>query len=138
MAPSMQTPAQSMLRRPAASAAVMACAASATSDSAYRTISPGGRFCIATSKASAKRDSQAYAAGSLLNRLELSTGGRGGRSGNRWNPGTMNGLRRLSKGLTEEPFMANERIPEDPYRSTFARDELRNPAVLDNELQPDP
>jgi hypothetical protein len=34
--------------------------------------------------------------------------------------------------------MANERIPEDPYRSTFARDELRNPAALDNELQPDP
>jgi hypothetical protein len=34
--------------------------------------------------------------------------------------------------------MTNERIPEDPYRSTFARDELRNPAALDNELQPDP
>jgi hypothetical protein len=39
--------------------------------------------------------------------------------------------------------MANERIPEDPYRSTFARDELRNPTardsqLLDNELQPDP
>ena len=33
MQPSMQTPAQSMLRRPAASAAVIACAASATSDS---------------------------------------------------------------------------------------------------------
>jgi hypothetical protein len=39
--------------------------------------------------------------------------------------------------------MANERIPEDPYRPTFAGDELRknelrNPALLDNELQPDP
>jgi hypothetical protein len=35
--------------------------------------------------------------------------------------------------------MANERIPEDPYRPTFAGDdELRGPALLDNELQPDP
>lgn len=34
--------------------------------------------------------------------------------------------------------MANERIPEDPYRPTFAGDELRRPALLDNELQPDP
>jgi hypothetical protein len=39
--------------------------------------------------------------------------------------------------------MANERIPNDPYRPTRADDdlrgdELRNPARLDNELQPDP
>lgn len=34
--------------------------------------------------------------------------------------------------------MANERIPRDPYRPTFANDELRDPARLDNELQPDP
>jgi hypothetical protein len=35
--------------------------------------------------------------------------------------------------------MANERIPEDPYRPTFPGDEeLRRPALLDNELQPDP
>ena len=34
--------------------------------------------------------------------------------------------------------MANERIPRDPYRPTFANDELRSPAALDNELQPDP
>jgi hypothetical protein len=34
--------------------------------------------------------------------------------------------------------MANERIPEDPYRPTFANDDLRRPAQLDNELQPDP
>jgi hypothetical protein len=34
--------------------------------------------------------------------------------------------------------MANERIPENPYRPTMAGDELRRPAVLDNELQPDP
>ena len=34
--------------------------------------------------------------------------------------------------------MANERIPEDPYRPTFAGDEMRRPAQLDNELQPDP
>lgn len=33
--------------------------------------------------------------------------------------------------------MANERIPEDSYRPTFAGDELRRP-LLDNELQPDP
>ena len=39
--------------------------------------------------------------------------------------------------------MANERIPNDPYQQTIAsdelrRDDLRNPARLDNELQPDP
>lgn|ERR1700761_4386380 len=34
--------------------------------------------------------------------------------------------------------MANERIPEDPYRPTFAGDDMRRPALLDNELQPDP
>jgi hypothetical protein len=39
--------------------------------------------------------------------------------------------------------MANERIPNDPYRPTRADDDLRgddlrNPARLDNELQPDP
>jgi cell division protein FtsN len=39
--------------------------------------------------------------------------------------------------------MANERIPNDPYRPTFAGDDLRGddlrgPARLDNELQPDP
>ncbi len=34
--------------------------------------------------------------------------------------------------------MANERIPEDPYRPTYPGDQIRNPARLDNELQPDP
>jgi hypothetical protein len=39
--------------------------------------------------------------------------------------------------------MANERIPNDPYRPTLRDDDLRgddlrNPARLDNELQPDP
>ena len=43
--------------------------------------------------------------------------------------------------------MANERIPNDPYRPTLDRptdrrilgdDDLRDPARLDNELQPDP
>ena len=34
--------------------------------------------------------------------------------------------------------MANERIPEDPYRSTFDGDDLRNLTPLDNELRPDP
>src|SRR4030081_1104155 len=43
MQPSMHTPTQSMLRFPAASAAVIACAASATSDSACRTISLGNK-----------------------------------------------------------------------------------------------
>src|ERR1700760_1889163 len=62
-------------------------------------------------------------------------------------------------GPMEEMNMANERIPNDPYRSTpsdpynqlddsrpiFAGDELRSPgrletdpARIDNELQPDP
>jgi len=49
MQPSMQTPAQSMLRRPAASAAIIACAASATSDSRCKTVSLDGRAHIATS-----------------------------------------------------------------------------------------
>ncbi|MBU6464107.1 MAG: hypothetical protein KGK01_19335 [Bradyrhizobium sp.] len=34
--------------------------------------------------------------------------------------------------------MANERIPEDSHRPTFGGDETREPAVLDNKLQPDP
>jgi hypothetical protein len=41
--------------------------------------------------------------------------------------------------------MSNERIPNDPYRSpsepyrpTLAGDDLRDPARIDNELQPDP
>src|SRR5450631_666865 len=42
MQPSRHTPTQSMLRLPAASAAVIACAASATSDSPYRTMLLGG------------------------------------------------------------------------------------------------
>jgi hypothetical protein len=42
-------------------------------------------------------------------------------------------------------MMANERIPNDPYRAqndpyrpSLAGDDLRDPARLDNELQPDP
>src|ERR1700757_3599336 len=50
MHPSMQTPTQSMLRRPAARAAVIACAASATKDSKFNTISLGGRLRMATSR----------------------------------------------------------------------------------------
>jgi hypothetical protein len=46
----------------------------------------------------------------------------------------------------EEPIMANERIPNDPYRANPADDpylsnrddEYRRAARLDNELQPDP
>src|ERR1700742_4818397 len=34
--------------------------------------------------------------------------------------------------------MANERIPEDPYRPTSPGDDMRKPMLLDNELQPDP
>jgi hypothetical protein len=50
MQPSRQTPTQSMLRLPAASAAVIACAASATIDSTCSTVSLGGRPHIATSR----------------------------------------------------------------------------------------
>src|SRR5665213_3704494 len=46
---------------------------------------------------------------------------------------------------TEEPFMANlshpddrYRVPNDPYRSPLNDDDVRRPARLDNELQPDP
>ena len=49
MQPSMETPAQSMLRRPAASAAVIAPAVSATSDSQCNTKSLEGRFHIESS-----------------------------------------------------------------------------------------
>src|ERR1700755_203909 len=49
IAPSMQTPAQSMLRRPAASAAVIACAASATYCRKCSTLSAGGKFHIRAS-----------------------------------------------------------------------------------------
>src|ERR1700754_1504031 len=47
MQPSMQTPAQSMLRRPAARAAVIAWAARATADRKYNTVSFGGRLRMA-------------------------------------------------------------------------------------------
>src|SRR3954462_495628 len=49
MQPSMQTPAQSMLRRPAASAAVIAFDVSATYVSTCNTVSLGGRLHMATS-----------------------------------------------------------------------------------------
>jgi hypothetical protein len=38
---------------------------------------------------------------------------------------------------TEEPFMAQQPHPDDPYRSPLDND-VRGPARLDNELQPDP
>src|SRR3954452_9949357 len=47
MQPRKQTPSQSMLRRPAASAAVMPCAATATSDNRCSTLSLGGKLHIA-------------------------------------------------------------------------------------------
>src|SRR5713101_4613760 len=34
--------------------------------------------------------------------------------------------------------MANERFPEDPYRSNLSDDDSRRQARLDNELPPDP
>jgi len=34
--------------------------------------------------------------------------------------------------------MANERFPDDPYRSNFSDDDFRRQARLDNEMQPDP
>jgi hypothetical protein len=54
-----------MLRFPAASAAVIACAASATSDNANRTISLDGRPHIANPS---KQTRGTYEAGSILNR----------------------------------------------------------------------
>jgi hypothetical protein len=38
----------------------------------------------------------------------------------------------------EEPIMANQRNPNDPYGSSSADDEYRRSARLDSELQPDP
>ncbi|HVD84969.1 MAG TPA: hypothetical protein VNC42_12150 [Bradyrhizobium sp.] len=34
--------------------------------------------------------------------------------------------------------MANDRFPDDPYRSNLSDDDFRRQARLDNELQPDP
>jgi len=34
--------------------------------------------------------------------------------------------------------MANERFPDDPYRSNLSDDDFRRQARLDNEMQPDP
>src|SRR5437773_5069588 len=34
--------------------------------------------------------------------------------------------------------MANERFPDDPYRSNLSDDDFRRQARLDNEIQPDP
>ena len=34
--------------------------------------------------------------------------------------------------------MANERFPDDPFRSNLSDDDFRRQARLDNELQPDP
>src|SRR5690348_14162064 len=74
MQPSRHTPTQSMLRLPAASAAVIACAASATSESTCRTVSLGGRFHIASSLGIAGGGT--YVAGSILNRPENASGRR--------------------------------------------------------------
>jgi len=41
-----------------------------------------------------------------------------------------------SNGGTQ--IMANERFPDDPYRSNLGDDDVRRQARLDNELQPDP
>jgi hypothetical protein len=42
----------------------------------------------------------------------------------------------------EDPHMANERIPNDPYRDPIRDpmpgDDMRSPAQMDNDLQPDP
>src|ERR1700682_1686235 len=43
--------------------------------------------------------------------------------------------------LTEEPFMAYQPNPNDPYRASLSDDEIRRQArlnSLDNEIQPDP
>src|SRR3982751_4667124 len=111
MHPSMHTPAQSMLRPPAASAAVIACAASAISDSQYSAKSPVGRLSIETQ--------------SLV--LYASY---------RWNLGrrfhheqcAMNAARfpehrwplEVVFGQLEEPIMAYQ--PTDPYRAPLTED----------------
>src|SRR6478752_6687104 len=69
MQPSMHTPAQSMLRLPAASAAVIACAATAMNDSTCSTESVGGMVHIAG--APTKRASEPPGiAGSIMNGLQ--------------------------------------------------------------------
>src|SRR5665213_342271 len=118
MHPSRHTPTQSMLRRPAASAAVIACAASATIDSPCRTISLDGRFCIASS-GHPQSESETYVAGSLLNRHELSTGRAAPDREIRRNPGTPRGYRRLSKGLTEETIHGQRTHSKGPLSSDF-------------------
>src|SRR5262249_40225044 len=120
MQPSRQTPTQSMLRRPAASAAVIACAASATSDSAVRTISLDGKSRIATSWMMRELTSQ------VPGRTEEDSG-------------NLTGSQPLSydEWANGGPHMANERIPNDPYRDPGYEADKRSPAELDNDLQPD-
>jgi hypothetical protein len=44
----------------------------------------------------------------------------------------------LTLGRTEEPFMAYQANPNDPYRTTRSDEEKRRAAEFDNLLQPDP
>src|SRR4029453_19184286 len=41
-------------------------------------------------------------------------------------------------GITAEPIMSNEPIPDDLFRPPLSDDEFRRQVPLDNELQPDP
>src|SRR5579872_7505967 len=68
IAPNMQTPAQSMLRLPAASAAVIDCAATAMNESTCSTESVGGMVHI--EKASWNRFGTLGIDGSSMNRLQ--------------------------------------------------------------------
>jgi hypothetical protein len=45
---------------------------------------------------------------------------------------------RVVTGITEEPIMANQPHPDDPYRTNRTDDDIRRQARLDSELQPDP
>src|SRR4029450_12668879 len=122
MQPSMQTPAQSMLRRPAASAAVIACAASATSDSQCNTKSLVGRLHIESSRA---RELMVRVPFALVHMQR-----------GRFREPARQPV--VVLGLMEEHPMA---YPNDPYRAPMTDDEIRRQArlnSLDNELQADP
>src|ERR1700748_547730 len=124
----MQTPAQSMLPRPPASAAVIACAARATRDNICSTVSLGNRPGIFPTRAS-------FALVPLsTNSIHSETAnvpgtGFGGQAVSR-NPEKMT----MPKQNPDPPY--EPRRLDDPPRDPFVN-ELRTPVDLDNEIQPD-
>src|ERR1700722_18250981 len=132
MQPSRQTPTQSMLRRPAASAALIACAASATSERMCSTLSLGGRPHIVPSRLIPV--SGFHCRRSCCARKQ------------RKFRGTRADILPLSRqDQWRNPAMATELNPNDPYDRDHLRDpirtnigERRSPAEIDNDLQVDP